>query len=154
MNKTVLRRAILTDAEAIAIVYLTSRKELVAFAPLVHSDEDIYLWVREELLLIEQVMVAEEDGVIIGVMSLVKKEEIGLIKQLYILPTAVGRGIGTLMVEMAKSILGSPIQLYTFQENIRARQFYEGHGFRAIEFINGSDNEENCPAIRYEWKEP
>lgn len=147
-----LRKATLADAHAIAHVYLTSRKELVFFAPLVHTDESIHQWIREVLLPNEQVIVAEEKGAIIGMMSLTHNEGIGKISQLYIIPSAIGHGVGTLMIKMAKSILGSPIRLYTFQENSGARRFYERHGFQAIEFNDGSGNEENCPAILYEWK--
>ena len=149
--KILLRDATTEDVKTIANVYLRSRKELVAFAPLVHSDESIYQWVRNTLLPEERVIVAEEKGLIIGMMSLTKEDGIGRIRQLYIHPDAVGHGIGTLMIKKAKSILGSPIHLYTFQENIGARRFYERHGFQAIDFDDGSGNEENCPAILYEW---
>lgn len=150
--KPLLRRAINSDANAIANVYLRSRKELVLFAPLIHTDESIYQWVHNELLPEEQVIVAEEMGIIVGMMSLTNNEGIGRIRQLYIHPDAVGQGVGTLMIKKAKSILGSPIQLYTFQENTGARRFYERHGFQAIDFNDGSGNEENCPAVLYEWK--
>lgn len=149
--KILLRDATTEDVKAIANVYLRSRKELVAFAPLIHSDESIYQWVRNTLLPEERVIVAEEKGLIIGMMSLTKEDGIGRIRQLYIHPDAVGHGTGTLMIKKAKSILGSPIHLYTFQENIGARRFYERHGFQAIDFDDGSGNEENCPAILYEW---
>ena len=149
--KILLRDATTEDVKTIANVYLRSRKELVAFAPLVHSDESIYQWVRYTLLPEERVIVAEDKGLIIGMMSLTKEDGIGRIRQLYIHPDAVGHGIGTLMIKKAKSILGSPIHLYTFQENIGARRFYERHGFQAIDFDDGSGNEENCPAILYEW---
>lgn len=148
----ILRKATFDDANAIATVYLASRKELVTFAPLVHTDESIEQWISEDLLLNEQVIVAEENGNIIGMMSLTNDKDIGRIKQLYIHPIAVGHGIGTAMIEMAKSILGSPIQLYTFQENAGAKRFYERHGFQAIAFNDGTGNEENCPAVLYEWK--
>lgn len=148
---TVLRRATIEDADAIANVYLRSRKELVSFAPLIHMDEDIYQWIRNDLLPEEQVIVAEDKGIIIGMMSFTKDEGIGQVRQLYILPDAVGQGVGTLMIDMAKSILGSPIRLYTFQDNMGAKRFYERHGFQPIEFDDGSGNEENCPAVLYEW---
>lgn len=148
---TVLRRATIEDADAIANVYLRSRKELVSFAPLIHMDEDIYQWIRNDLLPEEQVIVAEDKGIIIGMMSFTKDEAIGQVRQLYILPDAVGQGVGTLMIDMAKSILGSPIRLYTFQDNMGAKRFYERHGFQPIEFDDGSGNEENCPAVLYEW---
>ncbi len=149
--KTSLRNATAKDIDAITNVYLRSRKELVAFAPLKHTDESVLQWIGNVLLTKEQVIVAQERGIIIGMMSLTKNNGIGWITQLYIHPEAVGHGIGTLMIKKAKAILGSPIHLYTFQENIRASRFYERHGFHAINFDDGSGNEENCPAVLYEW---
>ena len=42
------------------------------------------------------------------------------------------------------------LRLYTFQCNVGARRFYERAGFAAVEFGNGSNNEESEPDIRYE----
>lgn len=150
--KTTLREATLDDVDAIASVYLISRKVFIDFAPLIHTDNDIYHWVRTTLIPSEKVIIAEEKGMIIGMMSLKSEKKIGIISQLYLLPEAVGHGIGTLLLEKAKEILGSPIQLYTFEQNIRARRFYERNGFQAIRFSDGSNNEEKCPDILYEWK--
>jgi len=38
-QKILLRTASLADAKAITDIYLASRKKLISFAPLVHSDE-------------------------------------------------------------------------------------------------------------------
>ncbi len=111
-----LRKAKLKDVDAIANVYLMSRKQLVNFAPIIHTDEIIHQWIRNDLLTNEQVIIAEIKGIIIGMMSLANDKKIGWIKQLYIHPDAVNQGIGTLMIKKAKSMLGSPIQLYTFQK--------------------------------------
>lgn len=88
----------------------------------------------------------------IGMMALSKNEGIGWINQLYVAPAFVGSGVGTLLVTKAKSILGSPIRLHTFQENAGARRFYERHGFKILEFSDGSTNEENCHDMVYEWR--
>lgn len=152
LYKTTLREATLEDADAIANVYLTSRKKFIDFAPLIHTDENIYQWVRRTLIPSEKVIVAEENGMIIAMMALTNEKNIGKITQLYIIPEAVGRGVGTSLLKKAKEILGSPIQLYTFAQNIEARRFYERHGFEAIKFSDGSNNEEKCPDILYEWK--
>ncbi|MCS5711646.1 GNAT family N-acetyltransferase [Candidatus Berkiella aquae] len=153
MTKALLRYATTDDIHDIAKVYLRSRKELVAFAPLAHSDDNIHEWVRNTLLPNEQVIVAEKNVIIIGMMSLTSEDEKKWIKQLYIHPDSVGQGVGTLMIKKAKSILGSPIYLYTFEKNIGAKRFYEKHGFLAIDFDDGSGNEEHCPAILYRWIE-
>lgn len=151
-EKILLRKATLADATAICNIYLASRKRFVAFAPLAHSDENICQWIRETLIPTSQVIVAEENGIVVGMMALSKKDDIGWIDQLYLSPEVIGRGVGTLLVKTAKSTLGSPIFLHTFQENVKARQFYEKHGFQILKFTDGSENEENCPDVLYEWR--
>lgn len=152
-QQILLRKATLADAKSITDVYLASRKECIAFAPLVHSDESVYQWIYETLIPTNQVTVAEENGVIVGMMALSKNEGGGWIDQLYLSPASTRQGIGTLLLTAAKSILGSPILLHTFQQNIAARRFYERHGFQEIGCSDGSANEEHCPDVLYEWRE-
>jgi ribosomal protein S18 acetylase RimI-like enzyme len=97
------------------------------------------------------VIVVEQNSRIIGMMALSKIEGTGWINQLYLHPDAVEQGVGTKLIERAKAKLGSPIRLYTFQENQGAIRFYERHGFKAIQYSDGSENEENCPDILYKW---
>ncbi|WNZ25791.1 GNAT family N-acetyltransferase [Leptolyngbya sp. NK1-12] len=146
------RAATQSDAEAIAQVYLSSRKTLVAFAPIAHSDEVVVLWIRNHLIPNHQVIVVEQGHTIIGMMALSVDQETGWIDQLYLHPDFVGQRIGTKLVEYAKNALGSPIRLYTFQENQGAIRFYERQGFKAIQYGDGSGNEENCPDVLYEWR--
>jgi RimJ/RimL family protein N-acetyltransferase len=147
-----LRAATQADARMIANIYLASRKEFISFARLRHSDAGVYQWILETLIPTNQVIVAIENESIVGMMGLSKNQEFGLIDQLYLCPAVVGRGIGTLLVAAAKSTLGSPIRLHTFQENIRARQFYERNGFIILKMNDGLTNEEKCPEIIYEWR--
>lgn len=149
----IFRPATPSDAPGIANVYLVSRKKLLNYAPLSHSDAEILVWIKEKLIPTGQVMVVEKDNRIIGMMALEKKNEIGWIEQLYLLPEWVNYGIGSQFITMAKMTLGSPIQLHTFQANSQARHFYEKHGFHIISLSDGSNNEEHCPDILYEWKE-
>jgi GNAT superfamily N-acetyltransferase len=148
----ILRTATIADAAAVSNVYLASRKALMPFAPLVHSDAAVRRWMREHLIPTGRVIVAIQDGVIVGMMALTDDEAVGWIDQLYVHPRAVRCGIGTQLLESAKTALGSPIRLYTFQANVGARRFYERHGFRAMAFGDGTGNEEQCPDILYEWR--
>ena len=145
------RRATVGDVDSVGDVYLRSRKELVSCAPLAHSDEDVRDWIRRRLIPAGHTTVAVADGLIIGLLAVSRGIECSWIDQLYLLPTWVGRGIGSRFVELAQSELPSPIRLYTFQCNERARRFYERRGFKAIAFGDGSGNEEKCPDILYEW---
>lgn len=148
----IIRQANPADAPAITAVYLASRKQLLAYAPLRHSDASVLDWIRDILIPNDHVSVAEVSGRIVGMMALSKSDNIGWIDQLYVLPEAVQQGIGTMFVSIAKTTLGSPIRLHTFQENIKARRFYERHGFQVIALSNGATNEERCPDVTYEWR--
>ncbi|MGE0760903.1 MAG: N-acetyltransferase family protein [Pirellulaceae bacterium] len=145
------RRAEPNDSEAIADVYLRSRKELVTCAPLVHPDVEVRLWIRDGLIPSGSVTVAVVEGRVVGFMAVSKDAESSWVGQLYVLPESVGRGVGSRLLEVAREELSPPIRLYTFQANQRARVFYERHGFVAVAFGDGSGNEERCPDILYEW---
>jgi ribosomal protein S18 acetylase RimI-like enzyme len=148
----ILRSAAIADADAICEVYLASRKRFLSYAPLAHSDEDVRHWVENVLIPHAEVFVAELNGKIVGVLALTRGTDSGWIDQLYLHPRAVEQGIGSQFLQQAKKSLGSPIRLYTFQANTGARRFYERHGFRPIQFSDGSGNEEHCPDVLYEWQ--
>jgi len=145
------------DAEQVASVLLASRKAFVAFAPMAHADDEVRAWVATLLIPGGGVSVAvagSSSEQVVGMMAVSRQDGVGWIDQLYLHPSVVGRGIGTRFVKLAEESLGSPIRLYTFQENVGARRFYERLGFRAIAFSDGADNEERCPDVLYEWAAP
>ena len=147
-----LRQATDADVDAVTDVYLRSRKELVACAPLVHSDESVREWVRQKLVAAGGVTVASVAGVVVGFVAVSRSAECGWIEQLYVLPTHTRHLIGSALLDHARNSLPPPIRLYTFQCNEPARRFYEHHGFKAIAYGDGSTNEEHSPDILYEWK--
>jgi ribosomal protein S18 acetylase RimI-like enzyme len=147
-----LRVAVPGDADTVADVYLRSRRELVAFAPLAHSDEDVRGWIARRLIPAGRTTVAVVDGAIVGFVSVSAAKDCSWITHLYLDPAWIGRGIGSRLLELARRELAPPIRLYTFQENQRARAFYERRGFTAVSFGDGSGNEEKCPDVLYEWR--
>ena len=72
------------------------------------------------------------------------------IEQLYVLPEAQGRGVGTALLDVAQRASGR-LQLWTFERNVRACRFYEARGFVLVEQTDGSRNEEREPDARYVW---
>ncbi len=140
-----------SDADAIIDAYLASRQRFLPYAPLAHSDESVRHWIAEHLIPNTDMTVAVLEGEVVGLMALSRDETAGWIDQLYLHPRAVGLGIGSQLVARATARLGSPIRLYTFPANEGARRFYERHGFEAIEFSDGSQNEERCLDVLYEW---
>jgi len=147
-----IRAATVDDADFVTDVYLRSRKELVACAPLVHSDDDIRDWIRRHLIPAGRTTVAVADGLVIGLLAISTGTDCTWIDQLYLHPAWVERGIGTRLLRFAQSQLLLPVRLYTFECNERARRFYEHRGFKAIAFSDGSGNEEKCPDVLYEWR--
>ena len=132
-----------------ADVWLASFKATYDF-PAAHTDDEVRGWIRSKLAVSGEAFVAidPETDRVVALMSLEKDD----LDQLYVHPDWLGRGIGSRMVELAKQRRPRGFGLYTFQVNERARRFYEGRGFVATWFGNGSANEERQPDVRYEWR--
>ena len=148
---TILRAATTADCERIADIYLASRKRYLPYAPLAHTDAEVRVWIKEQLVSFGNVTVLVEEGTVLGFMATSNDGSYGWIDHLYLDPSAVGRGLGTLLLREATNILGAPIRLYTFQQNENARRFYRRHGFREIGFSDGALNEEKLPDVLLEW---
>jgi ribosomal protein S18 acetylase RimI-like enzyme len=120
------------------------------YAPPAHSETEDLEWARELLLPARGVTIAEVENVVVGVLAVRPSNDAQWIDQLYVLPSHFNRGIGSQLLDFALKTLGRPIRLYTFQQNGRARAFYEKRGFRPVAFGDGTRNEEQCPDGLYE----
>jgi len=146
----VLRPASASDASAVADPLLSSRRAFIPYAPIAHSDADVHNWVREQLIPSGAVTVWDHESQITGVLATSQDETAAWIDQLYVLPGFDGRGIGTALLRHAHQQFACPIRLYTFQQNSRARRFYERFGYKAVALSDGQGNEERCPDVLYE----
>ncbi len=136
------------DDTGIGDVWLTSWRATFEFPP-GHPDDDCRRWLLTELVPSTESWVAvEDDGRIIGFLSLSD----AMVEQLYIAPDWIGHGLGRRLLAFAKERRPAGLDLYCFQVNARARRFYEANGFVAIDFGDGSGNEERQPDIRYAWR--
>lgn len=151
---TTLRAAVAEDSPRVAAVLLASRQAFLPYAPLAHTDTEVRQWVRDVLIPAGNVTVACAGGAVVGVLATVREPGVSWIDQLYVLPGHTGQGIGSALLAHALASLEPPVRLYTFQANVRARSFYERHGFRAIAFSDGKANEERCPDVLYELGSP
>mgnify|MGYP001038515852 CR=1 FL=1 len=75
----------------------------------------------------------------------------GWIDQLYVLPQAQGRGIGSALLGLAQREAAA-LRLWTFEANRPARAFYEQHGFTLIDVTEAHANEDRAPDLLYEWR--
>ena len=148
-TEATIRHARAEDADALAQVWLDSRRRFLGYAPLRHSDADIHDWISRTLIPAGGTRVVERDGSIIGMYAIAQRDGCGWLDQVYLLPGQTGQGVGTQMLARALSELAFPVRLYCFRANEGARRFYERHGFVALRFGDGSDNEEGVPDILY-----
>lgn len=134
------------DLGAIADLYLRVRLEnLGPIPPVAHDDESVRAYIATVLPAETEIWVADSAGTLLGFMVLRRPD---WISQLYVDGAHASRGIGAALVEVAQRELGGPLQLWTFQANVRARAFFERLGFEPVEWTDG-DNEEHAPDVRY-----
>lgn len=145
-----IRGARLSDADRVTRCYLASRQTLLSYAPLPHSDEEVRHWVADTLLPAGGVTVALESGAVAGFIAVSQREGAHWIDQLYVHPARFRRGVGSTLLQLLLNRVQGPVRLYTFEPNKVARRFYEHHGFSAIGFGDGSNNESRCPDVLYE----
>jgi GNAT superfamily N-acetyltransferase len=145
-----LRRAAAPDAASAADVWLRSFAAALPTVVSPRSGDDVRAYFREVVVPLRETWVAEaaDGGGTVGVMVL----DGSLLSQLCLDPDWRGRGIGDRFVALAKERAPEGLSLWTFQVNKPAHRFYERHGFVAVEYTDGSGNEEREPDVRYEWR--
>jgi GNAT superfamily N-acetyltransferase len=143
----VLRKAEQGDGPAIATVFSFSLR-LLTFLPALYTADEERWFIENTILAESEVTVATSAGTIVAFLARQGDE----IRLLYTHPDFIGRGAGSLLVELEKSQAADALELWCFQENWRARRFYERRGFRAVQFTDGSRNEERMADVRYRWE--
>ena len=144
------RQGTLEDAEIISDILIDSRKAFMPYAPSIHTEIEMCNWVKDILIPNSAITVALSNFEVVGVMAISHKMGVNWIDQMYLAPSFVNKGIGTMFLKNLTSTLSPPFRLYTFQQNTGARRLYERYGFKALEYSNGEHNEEFCPDVLYE----
>lgn len=149
----------------------TSDVIIVEYSP-VHSDELVRMWrrsferavgitdphsIEEQLEYFENTVVAENR--VLVVLAKRTAEVIGFlastserITQLYVHTAHQGRGIGTMLLDIAKERSAGRLRLFTFAANVGAQAFYERHGFSIL--ARGFEPTWRLEDIEYEWVRP
>ena len=145
----ILRRAEAADAQAIAVVHRTAMRVSLSFLPELHTADEDLRFFAERFLPANEVWVADDKGRVVGYVGFDSE----WVNHLYVLPDHQGRGLGPQLLALALAD-GRSRRLWTFQQNTRARRFYEARGFVLLELADGSGNEEKTPDALYEWRPP
>ena len=140
-----VRPATPDDATAVADVHLASR-QAAPMPPGVHPEHETRAWLAARLVE-DDVWVAEADDVVVGYLRMTAT----WVDDLYVTPAYAGQGIGSLLLDLAKSLRPGGFSLWVFEMNAPARAFYRHHGLVEREHTDGSDNEEQTPDLRMSW---
>jgi GNAT superfamily N-acetyltransferase len=141
-----LRRLELEDMDAAARVVRAAFDHALPSLAGLHTPKEDQWFFRERVFETCEVWGAFDSAGMAGIIAFRKD----WIDQLYMLPDAQRRGVGTELLQVAK-ISFDRLQLWTFQRNVRARRFYEARGFALVQETDGARNEENEPDARYLW---
>jgi GNAT superfamily N-acetyltransferase len=142
----IITRARPQDADVAADIYLRARA-MAAMPPGIHPDDDVRAHVAGVLIPHREVWLAVEDGEAVGVLVLDGAD----LDWLFVAPHAQTRGVGSALLDHAKSLRPDGLSLWTFVTNVAAQRFYERRGFVEAERTDGAGNEEHAPDIRYVW---
>ncbi|WP_457256679.1 N-acetyltransferase family protein [Pedococcus sp. P5_B7] len=147
-SEPTIRRAVTDDAVELAELFWRVREQSVPAIPMIaHPRETVLPFVRDVLLAAFEVHVAVLDGRMVGFLALMAPDQLS---HLYLDQPHTGHGLGSRFVDLAKDRFPDGLRLWAFQDNRDALRFYRRHGFRAVEWTDG-DNEEGAPDVLMTW---
>lgn len=101
----------------------------------------------------DEFWVAEFDAAPVGYARFVlpDAERVGWLDDLYVVPEAAGRGVGTALLGVVESFLPGGFGLWAFASNVPAREFYRARGVREVEFVPAHESPTQCAEYRMAW---
>ena len=144
------------DAAVLADLFIAARQAAYPAMPhSIHPPHEVHAWFRELFGLERgagnredrETWVAEQDGDVVGYLLLDPE----WLDSLYVRADLTGHGIGSVLLDLAKSLRPGGFGLWVFESNVRAHRFYARHGLVEVERTDGSDNEEKAPDIKMVW---
>ena len=76
--------------------------------------------------------VAEQEGLLLGVMGIQDKGDVALVRHAYVTPTVQRKGVGTSLLRHVQGLTGKPILIGTWAEASWAIEFYRRNGFTVV----------------------
>lgn len=136
-----------SDAEAIALIARHARSEAITGFPDLHTvDEDIAYY-RSQIDASSGFAFTDEFGHILGFVMGAGH----MINHLYVGLEVQRLGIGSaLLSRISDALVERPMQLWTFQSNVKAVTFYRKHGFVVVGQTDGAGNDEGLPDYLFE----
>jgi ribosomal protein S18 acetylase RimI-like enzyme len=142
-----IRQARTEDAREIADLHIAARRISMPYLHEPFTEDETRAWFARAVGdRSEAWWVAHHAGQIVGYMFLHKQ----YLDHLYVRSDWQGRGIGSLLLDKAKTLSPRRLELSAFKRNANARSFYEARGFHIIGCTDGQNNEHE-PDVQYVW---
>lgn len=146
-DSLLVRRVSEADGATLAEIFLTSRRTAMPWLARPHTDEETRWWHINVLVPRGKVVVAEREGSVVGF----AEPSDGWLHALYVAPTAQGSGVGSALFEHSMTLLPRGFDLWVFQRNTRALDFYARYGCVEVRRTDGADNQEREPDVLLHW---
>jgi len=144
-----LRRLALEDMDLAARIHRIAFDQALPTLVGLHTPEQDRWFYRERVFATCQLWGVFAASEMLGVIAF----RDSWIDQLYVLPSAQRRGVGSRLLQVAQGEFDQ-LLLWTFQRNVLARRFYEARGFVLVQESAGLGNEEKEPDALYRWARP
>jgi GNAT superfamily N-acetyltransferase len=144
MTEVTLRSGVTADAPAVTDVFLAARQAMT-YLPVVHTTDQAARFFFD-LVRTARVEVADHGGLVIGFAAVRGT----WLEHLNVHPSAQNAGVGSRLIDWAKQVSPTGLDLWVFQRNTRARALYAAHGWRVVALTDG-DNEEGQPDVHMRW---
>jgi GNAT superfamily N-acetyltransferase len=145
----ILRTATVADAERVSEIFLTSRRAAMPWLVEARTDDEARWWHANVLLPRGTVVVAEREAQVVGFAEPIG----GWLNALYIAPPAQGTGVGSALFEHSMVLQPNGFDIWVFQRNTRALDFYARYGCVEVRRTNGADNQEQEPDVLLHWSD-
>ena len=142
-----IRAATKTDMPDVARLFKLSREAQLPYLPQLHTPEEDVAYFSVVVFGEQDVCLLEDGERLLGFIAY----DQNWVHHLYIHPQELGKGYGGKLLELALQN-ASVLQLWAFQKNARAIDFYKKHGFTVVKETDGSENEEKEPDVLMEWR--
>jgi putative acetyltransferase len=102
---------------------------------------------RDELVPTARIVIAEQNGTMAGFVTI---DGTGYLDQIVVAPEAWGSPVASTLLDAAKRISPTGLELLVNQDNERATRFYKKHGFA----VSGTDTNprSGAPLYRMRWE--
>ena len=141
-----IRRAQLADMASVATLHRLAFFRAMPHMPALHTPADDLEFFSTVVFPSTEIWLSEQAGAAVGFIAF----RADWVDHLYVHPDHQRSGIGSALLELAKSSTQC-LRVWTFQCNLPARRFYERHGFRIECETDGVNNEERQPDVHYVW---